>query len=74
MAFKKEPSPQVVVVAAPPSGAAGHPLPGQTPTPKAEYPYRAAFPAPATVAEPPSVTEHTTERLNDPYQRPPRVS
>lgn len=73
VAFKKEPPPQVVVITAAPSGATGQPPPGLAPALTAEHPYRPAFPAPATVAEPPSVTERTTELLNDPYGKSPKV-
>ncbi|MFQ3581128.1 MAG: hypothetical protein SNJ67_00795 [Chloracidobacterium sp.] len=73
MAFKNEPLPQVVVLPAPQLGMTGqlplHPMP----TPSVETPYRSAFPAPATVAQPPSVTESTTELLNDPHQLTPKV-
>lgn len=67
-AFRKEPPPQVVVIAAPPPW---QPPSGHLASPQAEQACRPAFPAPATVAEPPSVTEHTTELLNNPYGRSP---
>ncbi len=73
MAFKKEPAPQVVVVAAPLPGATGTLPFGQAAALKAAPPYRSAFQAPATVAEPPSVTEPTTELLDNPYRQPPQA-
>ncbi len=73
MAFKPEPLPQVVIVPSlplvPPGSAAAPP----TAISGGEAPYRGAFPAPPTVAEPPSVTEHTTQLLNDPYQPSPKA-
>ncbi len=73
MAFKPEPLPQVVIVPSlplvPPGSAAAPP----TVISGGESPYHGAFPAPPTVAEPPSVTEHTTQLLNDPYQPAPKA-
>ncbi|OYT73169.1 MAG: hypothetical protein CFK52_02570 [Chloracidobacterium sp. CP2_5A] len=73
MAFKKEPPPQVVVVAVPPAGMTGQLPSGHAPVPPFEHPYRSTFPAPATVAEPASVTERTTELLNDPCRESPKA-
>ncbi len=70
MAFKPEPLPQVVIVPTPPLGS---PAAAPSAISGSESPYRGAFPAPPTVAEPPSVTEHTTQLLNDPYQPSPKA-
>jgi hypothetical protein len=73
MAFKPEPLPQVVIVPTPPLGPLGSAATPPSAISGGETPYRGAFPAPPTVATPPSVTEHTTQLLNDPYQSSPKA-
>lgn len=71
MALKPEPLPRVVIVPSMPGGPGL--FPAQTATPGPVSSYQSRFPAPPTVAEPPSVTEHTTHLLNDPYPLAPKT-